>query len=157
MNEKRTHIKKTSFILKNFFNPIQKKIAIRKKTNSPTTHSTNNPIHSTKTFFTNQQEKTFLFLKKQDRKSHKKQRGKKTMIVFHQIIEKKIIKWIKKTTSNQIRHCTTFPPARTEATTCKKKTETTKQSHKRTHQKQFSSIKQNFFWYKITFFLQWIL
>ena len=66
MNEKRTHIKKTSFILKNFFNPIQKKIAIRKKTNSPTTHSTNNPIHSTKTFFTNQQEKTFLFLKKQD-------------------------------------------------------------------------------------------
>ena len=90
MNEKRTHIKKTSFILKNFFNPIQKKIAIRKKTNSPTTHSTNS-IHSTKTFFTNQQEKTFLFLKKQDRKSHKKQRGKKTMIVFHQIIKKKII------------------------------------------------------------------
>ena len=74
---KKGHIKKTSFIQKkNFFNPIQKKIAIRKKTNSPTTHSTNS-IHSTKTFFTNQQEKTFLFLKKQDRKSHKKQRGKK--------------------------------------------------------------------------------
>ena len=93
MNEKRTHIKKTSFILKNFFNPIQKKIAIRKKTNSPTTHSTNNPIHSTKTFFTNQQEKTFLFLKKQDTENLTKNNGgKKTMIVFHQIIENKIIK-----------------------------------------------------------------
>ena len=35
-------------------------------------------------------------------------------------------------------------PTRTEATTCKKKTEsTTKQPHKRTHQKQFSSIQQN--------------
>ena len=90
MNEKRTHIKKTSFILKNFFNPIQKKIGIRKKTISPTTHSTNNPIHSTKTFFTNQQEKTFLFLKKQDTENlTKKKGGKKTMIVFHQIIEKK--------------------------------------------------------------------
>ena len=89
MNEKRTHIKKTSFILKNFFNPIQKKIAIRKKTNSPTTHSTNNPIHSTKTFFTNQQEKTFLFLKKQDTENLTKNGGKKPMIVFHQIIEKK--------------------------------------------------------------------
>ena len=86
MNEKRTHIKKTSFILKNFFNPIQKKIAIRKKTNSPTTHSTNNPIHSTKTFFTNQQEKNLPLLKEtRHRKSHKK----KTVIVFHQIIEKK--------------------------------------------------------------------
>ena len=31
----------------------------------------------------------------------------------------------KKTTSNQIRHCTTFLPTRTEATTCKKKTEST--------------------------------
>ena len=38
-------------------------------------------------------------------------------------------------------------PTRTEATTCKKKTEsTTKQPHKRTHQKkQFSSIQQNLF------------
>ena len=90
MNEKRTHIKKTSFILKNLFNPIQKKIGIRKKTNSPTTHSTSNPIHSTKTFFTNQQEKNLPLLKEtRHRKSHKKQRGKKTMIVFHQIIEKK--------------------------------------------------------------------
>ena len=78
MNEKRTHIKKTSFILKNFFNPIQKKIAIRKKTNSPTTHSTNNPIHSTKTFFTNQQEKNLPLLKEtRHRKSHKKTTGKK--------------------------------------------------------------------------------
>ena len=87
---KKGHIKKTSFILKIFFNPIQKKIGIRKKTISPTTHSTNNPIHSTKTFFTNQQEKTFLFLKKQDSENlTKKKGGKKTMIVFHQIIEKK--------------------------------------------------------------------
>ena len=31
----------------------------------------------------------------------------------------------KKTTSNQIRHCTTFLPTRIEATTCKKKTEST--------------------------------
>ena len=31
MNEKRTHIKKTSFILKNFFNPIQKKLESEKK------------------------------------------------------------------------------------------------------------------------------
>ena len=93
MNEKRTHIKKNYFILKNFFNPIQKKIEIRKKTNSPTTHSTNNPIHSTKTFFTNQQEKTFLSLKKQDTENLTKNNGgKKTMIVFHQIIENKIIK-----------------------------------------------------------------
>ena len=68
MNEKRTHIKKTSFILKNFFNPIQI---------SPTTHSTNNPIHSTKTFFTNQQEKTFLFLKKQDTENLTKKKGEK--------------------------------------------------------------------------------
>ena len=31
----------------------------------------------------------------------------------------------KKTTSNQIRHCTTFLPTRTEATTCNKKNEST--------------------------------
>ena len=31
----------------------------------------------------------------------------------------------KKTTSNQIRHCTTFLPTRIEATMCKKKTEST--------------------------------
>ena len=54
--------------------------------NSPTTHATNDPIHSTKTFFTNQQEKNLPRLKEtRHRKSHKK----KTVIVFHQIIEKK--------------------------------------------------------------------
>ena len=153
MNEKRTHIKKTSFILKNLFNPIQKKIGIRKKTNSPTTHSTSNPIHSTKTFFTNQQEKTFLFLKKQDTENLTKNNGEKKPWLYFIKSLKKNHQMNKKKTSNQIRYCTTFPPARTEATTCKKKTaSTTKQSHKRTHQKQFSSIKQNFFWYKITFF-----
>ena len=90
MNEKRTHIKRTSFILKNFFNPIQKKIGIRKKTISPTTHSTNNPIHSTKTFFCKSTGKNLPLLKEtRHRKSHKKKGGKKTMIVFHQIIEKK--------------------------------------------------------------------
>ena len=86
MNEKRTHIKKLLSYYKIFFNPIKKKIGIRKKTNSPTTQSTNNPIHSTKTFFTNQQEKNLPLLKEtRHRKSHKK----KTVIVFHQIIEKK--------------------------------------------------------------------
>ena len=85
MNEKRTHKKLLSYY-KIFFNPIKKKIGIRKKTNSPTTQSTNNPIHSTKTFFTNQQEKNLPLLKEtRHRKSHKK----KTVIVFHQIIEKK--------------------------------------------------------------------
>ena len=110
-----------------------------KKTNSPTTQSTNNPIHSTKTFFTNQQGKNLPLLKETRQKISQKNNGEKNRdCKSHQMN--------KQTTSNQIRHCTTFPPARTEATTCKKKTEsTTKQSHKRTHQKQFSSIKQNFF------------
>ena len=78
MNEKRTHIKKLLSYYKIFFNPIKKKIGIRKKTNSPTTQSTNNPIHSTKTFFTNQQEKNLPLLKEtRHRKSHKKTTGKK--------------------------------------------------------------------------------
>ena len=57
----------------NFFNSIQKnffhlyqKNGIRKKTNSPTTQPTNNPIHSKKPFTNQQKKKTFLFLKKQD-------------------------------------------------------------------------------------------
>ena len=63
----------------------------KKKTNSPTSHSTNDPIHSTKTFFTNQQGKNLPLIKEtRHRKSHtKKTTGKKTVIVFHQIIEKK--------------------------------------------------------------------
>ena len=127
---------------KNRSNHVQEKKWINNKQNSPTTHATNDPIHSTKTFFTNQQEKNLPLLKEtRHRKSHKK----KPWLYFIKSL-KKNHQMNKKTTSNQIRHCTTFPPARTEATTCKKKTEsTTKQSHKRTHQKQFSSIKQNFF------------
>ena len=61
-----------------------------KKTNSPTSHSTNDPIHSTKTFFTNQQEKNLPLIKETRQKiSQKKTTEKKTVIVFHQIIEKK--------------------------------------------------------------------
>ena len=147
MNEKRTHIKKTSFILKNFFNPIQKKIGIRKKQILLQLIRQTIQFIQQKPFLQINRKKTFLLLKKQDRKSHKKkQRRKKPWLYFIKSL-KKNHQMNKKTTSNQIRHCTTFPLARTEATTCKKKTEsTTKQSHKRTHQKQFSSIKQNFFY-----------
>ena len=54
------------------------------------------------------QQKNLPHLKEtRHRKSHKKKpRGKKSVIVFHQVIEK-INKWIKKT-SNQTRHCTTL-------------------------------------------------
>ena len=75
MNEKRTHIKKTSFILKNFFNPIQKKIAIKKK------QILLQLIRQTIQFI---QQKSFFFYKSTGKKtfllkkiSQKKQRGKK--------------------------------------------------------------------------------
>ena len=56
----------------------------------------------------NKQSNSFLILKKQDTENlTKKTTGKKkSVIVFHQVIEK-INKWIKKT-SNQTRHCTTL-------------------------------------------------
>ena len=46
INEKR-HIKNLFHTINFFLIPL-KKIGIKKKTNSPTTQSTNNPIHSTK-------------------------------------------------------------------------------------------------------------
>ena len=55
------------------------------------------------------------------------------MIVFHQVIEKNQQMNKKNLKSDKTLH----NPTRTEATTCKKKTEsTTKQSHKRTHKKK---------------------
>ena len=79
-----------------------------------------------KPFLQINREKTFLLLKKQDTENltQKKQRGKKPWLYFIKSL-KKNHQMNKKTTSNQIRHCTTFLPTRTEATTCKKKTEST--------------------------------
>ena len=78
MNEKRTHIKKTSFILKNFFNPIQKKIAIKKKQILLQLIRQTIQFIQQKPFLQINRKKTFLFLKKQDTENlTKKQRGKK--------------------------------------------------------------------------------
>ena len=76
---KKGHIKKLLSYYKIFFNPIKKKIGIRKKKNSPTTQSTNNPIHSTKTFFTNQQEKNLPLLKETRQKISQKNNGEKKL------------------------------------------------------------------------------
>ena len=78
MNEKRTHIKKLLSYYKIFLIPFKKKLESEKKTNSPTTQSTKNPIHSTKTFFTNQQEKNLPLLKETNTENlTKKTTGKK--------------------------------------------------------------------------------
>ena len=84
--KKRTHIKNLFHTIK-FFNPIQKKIEIRKK------QILLQLIRQTIQFI---QQKPFFFYKSTGKKtfllkkiSQKKQRGKKTVIVFHQIIEKK--------------------------------------------------------------------
>ena len=69
INEKR-HIKNLFHTIKIIFLIPLKKNWNKKKTNSPTTQSTNNPIHSTK--------KTFLILKKQDTENlTKKNNGEK--------------------------------------------------------------------------------
>ena len=77
MNEKRTHIKNFFHTIKFFLIPLKKKLESEKKTNSPTTQSTNNPIHSTKTFVTNQQEKNLPLLKETRQKISQKNNGEK--------------------------------------------------------------------------------
>ena len=74
----------------NFFNPIQKNWNQKKK--QILLHLIRQTIQfiQQKPFLQINRKKTFLFLKKQDTENlTKKQRGKKTVIVFHQIIEKK--------------------------------------------------------------------
>ena len=66
MNEKRTHIKKTSFILKNFFNPIQKKLQSEKKQILLQLIRQTIQFIQQKPFLQINRKKTFLFLKKQD-------------------------------------------------------------------------------------------
>ena len=95
INEKR-HIK-NFFNTINFFNSIQKNWNQKKKQillqlNQQTIQF----IH--KTFFLQiNRKKTFLFfLKKQDTKILQKNNGKKTVIVFHQSIEKKSSNELKK-------------------------------------------------------------
>ena len=94
-----------------------------------------------KPFLQINREKTFLFLKKQDTENL----TKKTVIVFHQIIEKKSSNELKNNLkSDKTLH--NLPAHKNRSNHVQEKIEsTTKQSHKRTHQKQFSSIKQNFF------------
>ena len=75
----------------NFFNPIKKKLESEKR--QILLHLIRQTIQfiQQKPFLQINREKTFLLLKKQDTENltKKKQRGKKTVIVFHQIIEKK--------------------------------------------------------------------
>ena len=135
INEKR-HIKNLFHTIKIIFLIPLKKIGIKKKQILLQLNQ------QTIQFI---QQKNLPHLKKtRHRKSHKKNNGeKKSVIVFHQVIEKNQQMNKKNLKSDKTLH----NPTRTEATTCKKKTEsTTKQSHKRTHKKkQFSSIKQNLF------------
>ena len=75
----------------NFFNPIQKKLESEKI--QILLHLNRQTIQfiQQKPFLQINRKKTFLLLKKQDTENltQKKQQGKKTVIVFHQIIEKK--------------------------------------------------------------------
>ena len=116
-------------------------IPLKKNWNKKKTKFSYNSINKQSNSFN---KKTFLILKKQDTENlTKKTTGKKIRDCIssshwkNQQMNKKNLK------SDKTLHNLT----RTEATTCKKKTEsTTKQPHKRTHQKkQFSSIQQNLF------------
>ena len=131
---KKTYKKPLSYY-KFFFNPIKKNW--NKKKNKFSYNSINKQSNSFN-------KKAFLILKKQDTENltHKKPRGKKSVIVFHQVIEK-INKWIKKP---QIRQ-DIAQPYKNRSNHVQEKTEsTTKQPHKRTRKKkQFSSIQQNLF------------
>ena len=132
---KKTHKKPLSYY-KIFF-----LIPLKKNWNKKKTKFSYNSINKQSNSFN---KKTFLILKKQDTENlTKKTTGKKIRDFIssshwkNQQMNKKNLKSDK----------TLHNPTRTEATTCKKKTEsTTKQPHKRTHQKkQFSSIQQNLF------------
>ena len=133
INEKR-HIKNLFHTIKFFFNPIKKNWNKKKQILLQLNQQTIQFI----------QQKNLPHLKEtRHRKSHKKKpRGKKSVIVFHQVIEK-INKWIKKP---QIRQ-DIAQPYKNRSNHVQEKTEsTTKQPHKRTRKKkQFSSIQQNLF------------
>ena len=133
---KKTHKKPLSYYKIFFIFPIKKKLESEKKQIllqlNPQTIQFIQP-------------KNLPLLKEtRHRKSHKKNNGEKNPWLYFIKSLKKINKWIKKNLKSDK---TLHNPTRTEATTCKKKTEsTTKQSHIRTHKKkQFSSIKQNLF------------
>ena len=90
MNEKRTHIKNFFHTIKFFLIPLKKKLESEKKQILLQLNRQTIQFIQQKPFLLINRKKTFLFLKKQDTENlTKKQRGKKTVIVFHQIIEKK--------------------------------------------------------------------